>query len=100
MPISVSHNKSYNRVNQVLILSLAFFYLSFVADEHLSPSLQKISKTFKLSESLAGVTLLAFGAGAPDVFASLSASEDAEGIQMGLAVLLGSSLFILAVVSS
>lgn len=100
MPISVSHNKSYNRVNQILILSLAFFYLSFVADEHLSPSLQKISKTFKLSESLAGVTLLAFGAGAPDVFASLSASEDAEGIQMGLAVLLGSSLFILAVVSS
>jgi sodium/potassium/calcium exchanger 6 len=80
LPISVSHKNSYNRVKQVLILSLAFFYLSFVADEHLSPSLQRISKTFKLSESLAGVTLLAFGAGAPDVFASLSASEDAEGI--------------------
>ena len=60
------------------MLSLAFYYLSYVADEHLSPSLQKISKTFKLSESLAGVTLLAFGAGAPDVFASLSASEDAD----------------------
>jgi solute carrier family 24 (sodium/potassium/calcium exchanger), member 6 len=73
-----------------------------VADEHLSPSLQKISKTFKLSESLAGVTLLAFGAGAPDVFASLSASEEAdiEGIQLGLAVLLGSSLFILAGVTA
>lgn len=55
-------------------MSLAFFFLYFVADEHLSPSLEKISKTFKLSESLAGVTLLAFGAGAPDVFASLSAS--------------------------
>ena len=61
-----------------MILSLAFFYLSFVADEHLSPSLQQISKTFKLSESLAGVTLLAFGAGAPDVFASLGASEKAD----------------------
>ena len=73
-----------------------------MADEHLSPSLQKISKTFKLSESLAGVTLLAFGAGAPDVFASLSASEEAdiEGIQLGLAVLLGSSLFILAGVTA
>ena len=83
-------------------MALAFFYLSFVADEHLSPSLQKISKTFKLSESLAGVTLLAFGAGAPDVFASLSASEEAdiEGIQLGLAVLLGSSLFILAGVTA
>lgn len=49
-----------------------------MADEHLSPSLQRISKTFKLSESLAGVTLLAFGAGAPDVFASLSASDGAD----------------------
>ncbi len=46
--------------------------------------------------------MLAFGAGAPDVFASLSASGDAdiEGIQLGLAVLLGSSLFILAAVTS
>lgn len=87
---------------QITVLSVAFFYLSHVADEHLSPSLEKISKTFKLSESVAGVTLLAFGAGAPDVFASLSASEDADlaGIQMGLSVLLGSSLFILAVVTS
>jgi sodium/potassium/calcium exchanger 6 len=73
-----------------------------VADEHLSPSLQQLSKTFKFSESLAGVTLLAFGAGAPDVFASLSASEEAdvEGIQLGISVLLGSSLFILVVISA
>jgi sodium/potassium/calcium exchanger 6 len=48
------------------------------------------------------VTLLAFGAGAPDVFASLSASKESspEGVQMGLSVLLGSSLFILAIVTS
>lgn len=73
-----------------------------MADEHLSPSLQQLSKTFKFSESLAGVTLLAFGAGAPDVFASLSASEEAdvEGIQLGISVLLGSSLFILVVISA
>lgn len=47
------------------------------------------------------MTLLAFGAGAPDIFASLSASEDAspQGVQMGLSVLLGSSLFILAIVT-
>ena len=55
-----------------------------------------------MSESLAGVTLMAFGAGAPDVFASISASEggDTQGIVMGISVLLGSSLFILAVVTS
>jgi solute carrier family 24 (sodium/potassium/calcium exchanger), member 6 len=84
------------------VLLFAFYYLFLVADEHLSPSLQKISVTFKLSESLTGVTLLAFGAGAPDVFASLSASKDAtaSGVQMGLSVLLGSSLFILAIATS
>jgi solute carrier family 24 (sodium/potassium/calcium exchanger), member 6 len=55
-----------------------------------------------MSESLAGVTLMAFGAGAPDVFASLSAFEggEAEGIVMGISVLLGSSLFIMAIVTS
>lgn len=80
---------------------MAFYLLSFTADEYLSPSLQQISRTFKLSESLAGVTLLAFGGGAPDVFASLSAVSGAEskGAEMGIAVLLGSSLFILAVVA-
>lgn len=48
------------------------------------------------------MTLLAFGAGAPDVFASLSASEaeSLSGIFMGISVLLGSSLFILACVTA
>ena len=92
-------------LNQVLALSFAFYLLSYAADEYLSPSLQQISSTFKLSESLAGVTLLAFGGGAPDVFASISAvsgsagGAELQGIEMGIAVLLGSSLFILAIVS-
>ena len=44
---------------------------------------------------------MAFGGGAPDVFASISAVSgggENKGIEMGIAVLLGSSLFILAVV--
>jgi len=58
----------------LITLAVAFFLLSFTADEFLSPSLQEISKTFKLSESLAGVTLMAMGGGAPDLFASLTAA--------------------------
>jgi len=81
---------------------MAFFLLSFTADEFLSPSLQQIANTFSLSNSLAGVTLLAFGGGAPDVFASLSAanSNDLEGIEMAIAVLLGSALFIQSVINA
>ena len=54
-----------------------------------------------MSESLAGVTLLAFESGAPDVFASLSATSrgDTKSIQMGLSVLLGSTLFMVAVLT-
>ena len=68
-----------------------------MADDHLSPALRELSKTFRLSESLAGVTLLAFGQGAPDVFASLSASSEADlqGVSMSLSILIGSSLFTL-----
>ena len=86
----------------VVILLMSFYVLSFTADEYLCSSLQQISKTFKLSESLAGVTLLAFGAGAPDVFASISAARggDPEGIEMGISVILGSSFFILTVILS
>ena len=55
-----------------------------------------------MSESLAGVTFLAFGTGAPDVLSSISAGEggDEGGIEMGFAIMLGSSLCILACVSA
>lgn len=46
--------------------------------------------------------MLAFGGGAPDVFASFSASKggDLDGIEMAIAVLLGSSLFIQSVIAA
>ena len=86
----------------MIVLAIAFYLLSYTADEFLCPSLEEISKTFSLSESLAGVTLLAFGGGAPDVLSSLSATSggDVEGIEMGIAILLGSSLCTLAFVSA
>ena len=76
--------------------------LSFTADEFLSPSLEKIAERLNFSESFTGVTLLAFGAGAPDVFTSLKAIQggDFEGIELGIATLVGSALFILAIVTA
>ena len=77
----------------LMIVLLTFYYLSYVADEHLSPGLVSLAKTFKLSESLAGVTLIAFGLSAPDIAASLSAARggSAEDIQLGVDLLLGAS---------
>lgn len=83
------------------ICLLCFYYLSYVADEHLGDVVHNLSDSFRMSESLAGVTLMAFEGGAPDVFASLSATSggDPSGIQMGISVLLGSNLFTVAVLT-
>ena len=70
--------------------------LSTTADEYLSPSLEYMTVKFGISESLAGVTLLAFGNGAPDLFTAMSAgSEDAVTT---MSPLLGSALFISTIV--
>jgi sodium/potassium/calcium exchanger 6 len=50
------------------------YNLASTADEYLSPSIEYMVNKFKISESLAGVTLMALGSGAPDVFSSISAA--------------------------
>jgi|APSaa5957512535_1039671.scaffolds.fasta_scaffold69552_2 solute carrier family 24 (sodium/potassium/calcium exchanger), member 6 len=52
------------------------YLLSSTADVYLSPCLEFITVRFGCNESLAGVTLLAFGNGAPDVFSSIAAAGD------------------------
>ena len=54
-----------------------------------------------MSESLAGVTLLALGNGAPDVITALAASGDADGgIFLAVGSLMGGGLFISGIVSA
>ena len=60
-------------------------------------------KKFSIPESLAGVTLLAFGNGAPDLFASLAASDDDAQIQdasTSMSLIIGGTLFISTVVAA
>jgi len=54
------------------------YTLASTADIYLSPALETLTVKFGLPDSLAGVTLLAFGNGAPDVFSSISAAADAN----------------------
>jgi len=49
---------------------MSFLLLGSTAEDFLTPALTTISKKFKMSDSLAGVTLLAFANGSPDVMAS------------------------------
>jgi sodium/potassium/calcium exchanger 6 len=77
----------------ILLLAMCFNLLSKTADTYLSPLLAKLSQDLKLPETVAGVTLLAFSNGAPDVIASFSAGAESEGIFISIGALFGSGLF-------
>ena len=57
------------------LMYLGMYILATTADHYLSPCLEFITQKFGISESLAGVTLLAFGNGAPDVFQGIAAAK-------------------------
>ena len=88
-----------------LLMLILMYNLSSTADEYLSPSLEFLTIKLKISESLAGVTLLALGNGAPDVFAAISANsggggevENPDGTLLSICNLVGSTLFISTIV--
>ena len=51
-----------------------------------------------MSQTLAGVTLLAFANGAPDVIASFTAGETVEGIPLIIGSIFGAGLFVTTIV--
>jgi solute carrier family 24 (sodium/potassium/calcium exchanger), member 6 len=62
---------------------------------YLSPALTAISLKLQCSQSLAGVTLLALGNGAPDVFSALSAGGTTESqINLQMSALFGSVFYV------
>ncbi|ORZ15309.1 Sodium/calcium exchanger protein-domain-containing protein [Absidia repens] len=62
------------------------------------PNLQTIASKLELSESLAGVTVLAFGNGSPDLFGTFSAMDTGSG-SMAIGEIIGAAFFIVAVIT-
>lgn len=82
-----------------LFVFIGMYTLASTADVYLSPSLEHLTTAWGLSDSLAGVTLLAFGNGAPDVFSSIAAASDGAGSDdndatKSVSILLGGTFFI------
>ena len=74
---------------------ICFLLLGSTADDFLTPSLEKLKDKFGFSETLAGVTLLAFANGAPDVLASFAASgTGSDGIFLSMGAIFGAGLFV------
>ncbi|CEJ03199.1 hypothetical protein RMCBS344292_17187 [Rhizopus microsporus] len=82
----------------VLCLLVLFGSISVVASDFFCPNLQTISSRLQLSESMAGVTILAFGNGSSDLFSTFSAMDSDAG-SLAIGELIGAAFFIVAVVS-
>ncbi|KAK7752452.1 hypothetical protein SLS62_005605 [Diatrype stigma] len=82
----------------VLWLGLLFTTIGIAASDFFSINLSTIATILGLSESLAGVTFLAFGNGSPDVFSTFAAMGSNSG-SMAVGELIGAAGFITSVVA-
>jgi len=77
---------------------LLFCVIGIVASEFFCPNLATLSQTFRMSQSLAGVTLLALGNGSPDLFSTFAAMRVGSG-SLAIGELIGAAFFITSAVS-
>uniref|UniRef100_A0A023G2P6 Putative sodium/potassium/calcium exchanger 6 n=1 Tax=Amblyomma triste TaxID=251400 RepID=A0A023G2P6_AMBTT len=86
-----------------LLLTVAWLLVLFVglgvtSGDFLTPALFVISKTLHMSQNMAGVTLLAFGNGSPDIFAALAGVRQGS-YELVIGGLIGGGIFVTTVVA-
>ncbi|KAI9924145.1 hypothetical protein ASPWEDRAFT_67161 [Aspergillus wentii DTO 134E9] len=82
----------------ILWLSLLFSTIGIAASDFLCINLSTLASVLGLSESLTGVTFLAFGNGSPDVFSTFAAMRSNSG-SLAIGELIGAASFITSVVA-
>ncbi|XP_067406270.1 mitochondrial sodium/calcium exchanger protein [Emydura macquarii macquarii] len=82
-----------------LWLLYLFLILGVTAEKFFCPNLSAISINLKLAHNVAGVTFLAFGNGAPDVFSAVVAFSDPRTAGLAIGALFGAGVFVTTVVA-
>ncbi|SGY47679.1 BQ5605_C001g00558 [Microbotryum silenes-dioicae] len=82
----------------ILWLVFLFAFVGITASDFFCPNLSTIASRLGLSESVAGVTLLAFSNGSPDVFSTFAALSRGSG-SLAIGELIGAASFIVSVVA-
>lgn len=82
-----------------LWLLYLFLILGVTAEKFFCPNLSAISTMLKLSHNVAGVTFLAFGNGAPDIFSALVAFSDPRTAGLAFGALFGAGVLVTTVVA-
>uniref|UniRef100_UPI00398F5D30 mitochondrial sodium/calcium exchanger protein isoform X3 n=1 Tax=Pristiophorus japonicus TaxID=55135 RepID=UPI00398F5D30 len=83
----------------VIWLVYLFTFLGATAEDFFCPNLAAISASLKLSHNVAGVTFLALGNGAPDVFSAIVAFSDPRTANLAIGALFGAGIFVTTVVA-
>ncbi len=93
--------KANNMITTPLLILSLILILNFIVaavEDYIAPAIVFLSQYLGLSESLAGVTLLAFANGAGDVLTAIVAGGSADGISYNVGALYGAGLFVITLV--
>lgn len=94
----LSHAKPIAFMILIMWLGLLFSTIGIAASDFFCINLSTIASILGMSESMAGVTLLAFGNGSPDVFSTFAAMSTNSG-SLAVGELMGAAVFITSVVA-
>ncbi|KAM3868400.1 mitochondrial sodium/calcium exchanger protein [Diretmus argenteus] len=83
----------------IIWLLFLFVVLGLTASKFFCPNLSAISTSLRLSHNVAGVTFLAFGNGAPDVFSAMAAFSHPHTAGLAVGALFGAGIFVTTVVA-